>query len=219
MLETPERRFIDITVPLREELVTWPGVVERFSRDVVLSIEAGDGMTVSGLQLGAHAGTHVDAPCHFVAGAGGVETLSIDALVGEAYVVGIPHAERSITAEVLDAARIPTDATRLVLKTSNSGWSTSDAPFREDYVACDVSAAGWMLERGVVLVGIDYLSIEPFDADDEDYRVHRALLGANVVVVESLDLDGVDPGRYGLTVLPLLVPGSDGAPARAVLTA
>jgi arylformamidase len=210
-------RLIDITAPLSEELVTWPGVVERFERTTVASLDGGDAMTVSGLVLGAHAGTHVDAPNHFIAGAGGVESLPLDALIGDAHVLEIPPDATVISAAVLDSAGLPDDARRVLLKTRNSGWTASGDPFREDFVACDESAALRLLDAGVRLVGIDYLSVEPFDADERGYPVHRALLGAGVVVVESLELAGVDPGSYRLVVLPLLVPGSDGAPARAVL--
>ncbi len=212
-------KLIDISAPLHEGLVTWPGVVERFDRSLVASIDAGDAMTVSHLHLGAHAGTHIDAPCHFLAGAGGIETVRLDALLGPAYVVEVPVGARVITAEVLQAADVPAGTTRLLARTANSGWSRSTAKFREDYVAFDASAAQWCLDRSMVLVGIDYLSVEAFNADEDGFPVHRALLGAGVAVLESLDLDGVAAGVYELTVLPLLVPGADGAPARAVLRA
>lgn len=211
------RDLIDISAPLTSELVTWPGVVERFDRELVASFDDGDGMEVSHFHLGAHAGTHVDAPKHFVPGAGGIESVPLDALIGTAYVVEIPTGSPVITAALLEAG-VPDGTERLLAKTDNSGWSNRDAEFREDYIAFDESAADWCLEREIRLVGIDYLSVEPFDADERGYPVHKKLLGAEVAVVESLDLAGVAPGRYDLTVLPLLVPGSDGAPARAVLT-
>lgn len=211
--------MIDVTAPLREGLVTWPGVVERFHRDVMVSLDAGDPMTVSAFRLGAHTGTHVDAPCHFLPGAGGVESLPLDALIGDAHVIRVPNEDLLITADVLDAATVPSGVSRLLFKSRNSGWSRRDTEFREDYVACDESVADWCLDRGIRLVGIDYLSIEPFDADARDYPVHRALLDAGIVIVESMELADVDAGPYLLIVLPLLVPGSDGAPARAVLVA
>ena len=211
------RRIIDVTAPLREGLVTWPGVVERFHRNVAVSMEAGDSMTVSGFRLGAHTGTHVDAPCHFLPGTGGVESLPLDALIGDAWVVRVPDEQPVITADVLETANVPSGVSRLLFKSRNSGWSRREEAFREGYVACDESAADWCLDRGIRLVGIDYLSIEPFDADAWDHPVHRTLLGAGVVIVESLELADAEPGACSLIVLPLLVPGSDGAPARAVL--
>lgn len=206
----------DISAPLRPELVTWPGVVERFERQEVASFDAGDAMCVSHLRLGAHAGTHVDAPRHFLPGAGGIETVPVSALIGPAHVVEVPPGTSTITADLLQAA-LPSDATRVLARTTNSGWSRADVPFTESYVAYDTSAAAWCVQHGVELLGIDYLSVEPFDADARDYPVHRTLLAAGVVVLESLDLAGVAAGAYELVALPLLIPGSDGAPTRAVL--
>lgn len=211
------RALHDISAPLRAELVTWPGVVERFDRHTVASLDAGDAMTVSQLHLGAHAGTHIDAPCHFLRGAGGIETIPTDALLGSVHVVDVPAGIPVITAGLLDDAGVPDGTTRLLARTRNSGWSRRATAFDERYVAFDASAAAWCVDHGMVLVGIDYLSVEPFDADARDFPVHRTLLGAGVVVLESLDLLDVAAGPYDLVVLPLLIPGSDGAPARAVL--
>jgi arylformamidase len=221
MLRVPavdgRRPIIDISAPLRSDLVTWPGVVERFARSTVASFEAGDAMTVSHLHLGAHAGTHVDAPCHFLPDGGGIETIAASALIGPAEVIAVPAGQRVITAALLDEADVPAGTTRLLARTTNSGWSRTASTFDESYVAFDASAATWCVDRGIELVGIDYLSVEPFDADARDYPVHKVLLRAGVVVLESLDLAGVSPGTYDLVVLPLLIPGSDGAPARAIL--
>ena len=210
-------RIHDISAPLRPTLVTWPGVVERFERHEVASFATGDAMCVSHLQLGAHAGTHIDAPCHFLPGTGGIETVPLSALVGPAHVVEVPPARPVITADALEAAALPRSATRILARTANAGWSREATTFDEHYVAYDTSAAEWCVARVVALVGIDYLSVEPFDADTRDYPVHKTLLGAGVVILESLDLVGVAAGVYDLVALPLLIPDSDGAPTRAVL--
>ena len=210
-------RFIDISAPLRADLITWPGVVERFERTLASDLAAGDVMTVSHLRLGAHAGTHVDGPGHFLPHGGGVETLPLEVLIGPAQVVQIAPDRQIVAASDLDAAAVPAETERLLIKTGNSGWSRNDTAFREDYVALDESAAEWCLERGIRLVGIDYLSVEPFDAGNRAYPVHRLFLEAGVVVLESLDLAAASAGPYQLVALPLLIPGSDGAPARAVL--
>jgi arylformamidase len=211
--------ILDITAPLRPELVTWPGVVERFARREVASFALGDGMRVSHLQLGAHAGTHIDAPSHFLPDGGGIETLPLDALIGHAHVIDVPADAQLITADLLDAADVPGDVVRLLARTANSGWSAHATTFDEHYVAFDAGAAHWCVDHGIRLVGIDYLSVEPFDADTRGFPVHKTLLGAGVVVLESLDLADVAPGLYDLIVLPLLIPGADGAPARALLRA
>ncbi len=131
----PVRRIIDITAGLTEDLVTWPGVVERFERRPLSSLAAGDPMTVSSFQLGAHAGTHVDAPCHFLPNAAGVESVPLDALIGPAHVVEIPPNEPLVTAGILELSGAPRNVLRLLARTSNSGWSKNGGPFREDSVS------------------------------------------------------------------------------------
>jgi len=208
-------RVHDITASLREDLPTWPGE-EGFQRRLVKDFSKGDGSTVSHLSLGAHTGTHVDAPVHFIEGSGGIDAIAAEALVGPAVVAGLDHVERAIGGDDLEGS-VPEGAERVLVKTRNSGWSASDTEFREDFVALDPSAAEWLVARGVRLVGIDYLSIEPYGSGSKGHPVHRALLGAGVVIVEGLDLAGVEPGTYTIAALPLLVPGGDGGPARVVL--
>lgn len=206
-------RIHDVTASLREDLPTWPGE-EGFQRRPVKDLAKGDRSTVSHLSLGAHTGTHVDAPVHFIEGGGGIDAIAVEALVGPAVVAGLDHVERTIGGDDLEDS-VPAGTQRLLVKTRNSGWSAGDTEFREDFVALDPSAAEWCVARGVRLVGIDYLSIEPYGSSG--HPVHRALLQAGVVILEGLDLSGVQPGTYTVAALPLLVPGGDGAPARVVL--
>jgi arylformamidase len=210
-------QMYDITAPLRPDLPTFPG--EEGLRRTVVAEPPDEPALVSHLALGAHTGTHVDAPVHFLPGGGGVDTLPVDALVGPCHVTDLRHARGPISADDLAAAGVPAAAERLLARTRNSGWSRADTAFRDDYIAYDASAAEWCLEHGVRLLGIDYLSIEPFDAADAGHPVHRMLLGAGVVLLEGVDLADVEPGAYELLALPLLVPAGDGAPARVLLIA
>jgi arylformamidase len=178
-------------------------------------IAKGDDATVSILEMGAHTGTHIDAPSHFVHDGGGIETIPLDALAGAAIVADFTHIEKVIGADDLD--ELPRDIDRLIVKTRNSGWSKTDTEFRSDYVAFDESAAEWCVEYGLQLLGIDYLSIEPFGSNELEYPTHNTLLEDGIVVLEGLDLDGIEPGPYFLVALPLLIPGGDGAPARVLL--
>ena len=203
----------DISAPLREDLPAWPGE-EGMTRTVV-SAQPDDPATVSHLAFGAHTGTHIDAPIHFLPGGGGIETVSADSLVGPCFVADLRHVTDLITGDDLVGAGVSQDAVRLLALTRNSGWSRDDTEFRRDYVAYDLSAAEWCVEHGIRLVGNDYLSIETFQADG--YPVHKTLLGAGLAVLEGVDLDGVSPGVYDVAALPILVPGADGAPVRAVL--
>ncbi len=206
-------RIFDISVPISNTLHTYagdPGV--RISR--VSDFERGDPMTVSHLDMGAHTGTHVDAPLHFLPGGAGADQLDLQVLIGPALVVDLSHVEQVVTAADLRAAGIAHGTERLLLKTRNAAlWNRPR--FQEAFVALSPDGADYLLDVGIRLIGIDYLSVEPFATTD--YAVHRKLLGAGVIVVEGLDLSAALPGRYELVCLPLKIAGADGAPARAVL--
>jgi arylformamidase len=210
--------IFDISAPLRDDLPTWPGE-EALRRRFTASQSDGDAMTTSHLALGAHTGTHVDAPIHFLPDGAGVDAFVPDTFVGSAFVADLTGVAGPIGAADLDAAAIPPGTTRLLAKTRNSGWSAADRAFREDFVAYDESAATWCVDRGIRLLGIDYLSIERFDADQRGYPVHKTLLAAGVAILEGIDLADVPRGVYEIAALPLRIPGADGAPARAVLRA
>jgi arylformamidase len=180
-------------------MVTYPGDPEvRIER--VSSIADGAVANVSRLELGAHAGTHVDAPVHFVEGGAATESLAVDVLVGPAQVVDATSVAERIDAAAVDQLQLAGE--RVLFKTRNSElWASDD--FSEDFVSLTEDGARALLARGVRLVGIDYLSV-----GDE---------GAGVVALEGLDLRGVEPGEYLLVCAPLRLTGSDGAPARALL--
>lgn len=206
-------KIYDISLPVSEALVVWPGdPAIRITQPSHL--ERGDLYTVSRLELGAHTGTHVDAPAHFVRGGAGVDRLDLDLLVGPAQVVHVPEAG-VLTPEVLESLSIPPGTDRVLFRTRNSEcWNGGEKGFREDYVGVTDAAARWLMARGVRLIGIDYLSISTYD---DLAAPHQTLLGAGVIVVEGLDLSGVAPGLYRLVCLPIKLVDGDGAPARAIL--
>jgi arylformamidase len=207
----------DITVPVTPgETPTYPGD-PGIQFEAWSSIAAGDPANVTMLHLGAHTGTHVDAPAHFIEGAPGLTSLSLDALVGEARVIEIPPAAEAVGEEHVGAEALG-GATRVLFKTRNSSfWENPRGRFRTDFAYIKPAAARALADAGVRLVGFDYLSVEKFGS--EDFATHLALLSAGVVIVEGLDLRAVEAGLYELICLPLrLAAGSgDGAPARAVL--
>lgn len=205
----------DISLPISEALVVWPGDPPiRICQPSHL--ERGDLATVTRLDLGAHTGTHVDAPAHFVRGGAGVDTLDLEVLVGPAWVIHLPEA-KAITADLLATRAIPPGTERLLFRTRNSDrWARGEAAFFEGFVGVTEDGARWLVERGVRLVGVDYLSVAPF-ADPAP--THEILLRAGVVAVEGLDLSGIEPGAYQLVCLPLKLVAGDGAPARAILMA
>lgn len=177
------------------------------------SISRGDPYNISSLHVGSHTGTHVDAPHHFIDGAPMVEQIPIEALVGPAYVVE-HKPDRHITADDLEGAGLPANAERLLFKTPNARLLDLDR-FSRDFIALTPDAARWIVDRGIVLVGIDYMSVEPYDSTD--FVVHLTLLERNVVIVENADLRDVPPGRYRMVCAPLPVVGAEGAPARLFL--
>src|SRR6266550_7850595 len=180
-------------------------------------LDRGDAANVSLLHFGAHSGTHVDAPVHFIAGASKVEALPLESLIGEATVVEVPMDMMSIDDDFV-IKNCNQGVERILFKTRNSSfWNNSEEGFRTDYTYLEPNGARRLTEMGMKLVGIDYLSIEQFKS--ENHETHRILLSSGVVILEGLDLRNIPAGHYELICLPLRITGGsgDGAPARAVL--
>ncbi len=203
----------DITIPLRPGMPTYDDSESGPELRFHSLISQGDVANVSALAVGSHTGTHVDAPMHFIPGRETVEQIPVEHLVGRAWVIDHPH-ERDVTAADLEAAGLPVEARRVLLKTAN-GRLWDDDHFHREFVALAPDGARWLAEREFVLAGIDYMSIETFDAPG--FPVHHTLLEKGIVVVEALDLRAVPAGEYFLVCAPLAVAGADGAPARAFL--
>ncbi len=212
----PFMRIYDVSVAISEQTPTYPGDPGiEFSRWAAL--ENGDDANVTRLNFGVHTATHVDAPVHFIEGAGRVEAMPLDVLVGEARVLEIPEEVREISVQHLSPEDLR-GATRVLFKTRNSHfWANPEAGFRTDYTYITPDAARLLVENGVRLVGIDYLSVEAFEA--VRCETHQALLSSGVVIIEGLDLREIAAGTYELICLPLKITGGsgDGAPARAIL--
>ena len=206
--------IFDISLTITSDLPVWPGDpgVELTQTE---SMDKGGQVNVTRMNLGVHTGTHVDAPHHFLNDGRTVEQLPLEALVGPCYVVQLPDGVEAITSEVLDRTEITRDMKRVLFGTRNSHlWSKGETKFQTDFVAITEDGAEWLVERGVQLVGVDYLSVAPYD---DSTPTHEVLLKAGVVVVEGLNLSKVMRGFYELYCLPLKIAGSDGAPARAIL--
>ncbi|HET6668777.1 MAG TPA: cyclase family protein [Pyrinomonadaceae bacterium] len=206
----------DVSVALSADTPTYPGdpsiEISQF-----LSLANGDPANVSLIHFGAHSGTHVDAPAHFLAGGARVNSLPLETLIGRVQVVEVPPTIDTINAEFI-SSNCQTGDTRFLFKTRNSTfWNHDAAAFRSDYTSLDAAAARELVRLGVKLVGIDYLSIEKFGA--ETFETHQTLLSEGIVIVEGLDLRQISAGVYELICLPLRISGGsgDGAPARVVL--
>jgi arylformamidase len=207
-------KIFDISVAIHPKLPVWPGdpqvVLERYRK-----LSKGDASNDSRLACSVHCGTHLDAPAHFIENGATVEQLPLDMLVGNATVVEFPEIDM-ITPDLLETQKLDSQTDRLLLKTKNSDlWTDPDHEFNPDFVALSAESARWMVNSGIRLVGIDYLSIQMFK--DAEPLTHRILLEAGIIILEGLNLREVKAGEYQLICLPLKLAGSEGAPARAIL--
>jgi arylformamidase len=201
-------RPIDVSVTVRPGMPIYagdPGVAVELAK----SIARGDSSNVSHLTLGAHTGTHIDAPRHFIPKGEAASELPLEPFIGPCAVVDATAESGPLGRAAVASLDLPPGVERVLLKTSNSALWDRDA-FEPDFVRLNADGANALIDRGIRLVGIDYLSVG-------DLNAHLLLLAAGVGVIEGLDLRGVDRGDYFLVCLPLKIAGSDGAPARAVL--
>ena len=207
-------RYYDITLTISKDLPVWPNnpsiTLERVNR-----IEAGANSNVSRLDMGVHSGTHVDAPFHFLMDGYGVDRLDLDILIGPALVVAFPDSVAEISAVDIEQAHIPPGTQRVLFKTRNSGyWQRGEKQFQPGFVGLSVDGAEALIQLGIRLVGIDYLSVAPYK---KSRPTHEALLKASMIVIEGINLSEVPAGLFQLICLPLKLEATDGAPARVIL--
>ena len=202
--------FHDISLKLSGETVRWV-TAPPFELEERRRMSKGDPNNSSALNMSVHSGTHIDGPFHFVADGNTIDQLPVERFIGPALVYAV-EAERYITKEHVAGIRLD-GATRVLFKTRNSALLHKQE-YDPDFVAFSVEAAQSLVELGVELVGLDYLSVAHAD---EQVPVHRAFLDHGVVLLEGIDLSEVAPGRYELMCLPIPLGDSDGAPCRAVL--
>ena len=207
-------RIHDISLPVSPSLPVWPGD-PAIELEQTQSMDQGSEYNLTHLSSSVHIGTHVDAPLHFLSDGRSVDQLPLDVLTGLCYVVQLPDGVDAITAEVLDGVPLAKGTTRILFGTRNShGWASGETEFQPDFVAITEDGAEWLVVRGIQLVGVDYLSVAPYE---DTVPTHRVLLQAGIIVVEGLNLSQVPRGFYDLYCLPLKLVGVEGAPARAIL--
>jgi arylformamidase len=208
-------RLIDVSLEVGPDLVVWPGnpgvVITPTSR-----ISRGDSSNVSEIRLGSHTGTHVDPPFHFLDDGTTAEDLPLDLMMGQTTVADLRGVPGPIGPDELGGLSLREETTRLLLRTDNSAlWAGDPRAFPDEYVCLSPDGARWVVDNGITLIGIDFLSIEVRGAPG--HPTHRTLLEAGVVILEGLDLSDAEPGEYTLVCFPLKIAGGDGAPTRAVL--
>lgn len=207
----PMKQFIDITYPIQDGMVHWPGDVD-IEISKTASIAQGDDANSTSVAFSVHTGTHMDAPNHFLKNGKSLDEVSFQALIGPARVIEIKDNVCIRKEELMEYDLKKGD--RLLFKTKNSETDWTKQPFKENFVYIDTEAGAYMSEVGIQTIGVDYLSVGSQENGEE---VHKVLLENEVWLIEGLDLRKVEPGTYNLICLPIKIKGADGAPVRALL--
>jgi arylformamidase len=215
-----ENQWIDISIPLGKDIPelameTSDGEVPRSSVKRFFDVEKGDKVTMSRIEMDSHDGTHIDSPLHFIKGGTSIDEMPIGTAIGPARVIEIMN-EKEITVEELEAHGIR-QGERILFKTKNSPRVYSTRVYKGDYVAITPEAAEYLAGTGIILVGLDFLTIAGMNPPENITKVHLAFLTRGIYILEALNLDGVAPGNYELICLPLRLNRGDAGPCRAVL--
>jgi arylformamidase len=200
----------DISLSLSAQTTRWL-TAQPFELIERKRMSRGDANNSSSMHTSAHAGTHVDAPFHFVAEGATIDTLPVEVFIGPARVCEV-QTDGQITAA--HVAPLGLDGEQRVLFKTRNSKLLHKPEYDPTFVSFAVDGARALAERGVQLVGLDYLSVA---RADEQVPVHRAFLDRGIILLEGIDLSGVPAGRYELICLPIKIAGADGAPCRAVL--
>jgi arylformamidase len=209
---SPSQPWIDVTVPIRPAMPVFPGEPNPELRPLK-RIANGAKDNVSTITMSVHAGTHIDAPWHFIESGAKVHQLPVHNFSGRTLVIEIEHPEHIDVPEIRERWE---DTTRVLFKTRNSDLWTNDS-FRSDFVYVTPDAAQWIAQQRVILVGVDYLSVESFGS--KDALTHKTLLKERIAILEGLDLSGIRGGWYEMLCLPLKIMDAEAAPARVLLRA
>ena len=207
-------KIYDISMTLYNGMLTYPRDVP-YQRTLQRDLDKGDSSNVSAIQTTAHVGTHVDAPLHYLADGYGTDKIPLEQLYGPTFVADCRDVT-VVTGDLL-SDKVPAGAKRLLLKTDNSRrvFENPDAPFHKEFVYLSGSGAQFCVEKGIQLVGIDYLSIDKSGLAEKP--AHHIMLQKNITILEGIVLAQVEEGEYFLACGPLKMADVDGAPARAVL--
>ncbi|MFC1942306.1 cyclase family protein [Chloroflexota bacterium] len=219
--------WIDITIPLRNAMLYWPK--DPFIPEVktIWDVNKGDKVTLSEFHFHSHTGTHIDAPLHFVPGGGTIDEMPLDIAVGPARVIEIKDPE-SVKVEELAPYDIQRGE-RLLFKTQNSSKLYKTDQFSYEYVYLTIEAAEYLFEKGIVLIGWDYITLGKYQeesdwpttieylANSEIHHIHRLFLGHGIYIMECLNLEGVKPGNYELVCVPIKLEGGDAGMTRAII--
>lgn len=208
-------KIIDISVDISENMVLWEGDAGVKAR-WVMTLAKGDAYNLTRLYMSVHQGTHIDAPLHFLEDGYSTDHFPLEAMIGPVQVVRVDDKIDLITQNVLEQCAIHADSKRILFRTRNSNyWKSGDRSFHKDYCGITSDGARYLAGLGMRLVGLDYLSVSPISDLEEP---HRILMRKGIVILETLNLAEVIPGMYNLYCLPLKLVGTEGSPARVILT-
>jgi len=224
---TSKSGWIDITIPLRNAMVSWPSDPFLPTVNRIWDVNKGDKVTMSEFHFISHTGTHIDAPLHFVPGGGTIDEMPLETAIGPARVIEIEDTE-SVKVEELAPYNIQRGE-RILFKTQNSSKLFDTDEFTKEYVYLSFEAAEYLVNRGIILVGFDYITICRFETEAEYestavylatspmHRTHRIFLENGIYIMEFVNLAGVKPGNYELICLPLKLEHGDAGLTRAVI--
>ena len=215
LTETPQKKkYYDLTAKISDKTVVYPGD-PTFKSEDVCSLEKGSQFHLCQMHLGNHTGTHIDFPAHVIKGGKTSSHFAIENLIGSGLIIEVPDTAKSITKSFITDQPIMSNDF-VFFKTSNSKLS-KQSQFSDKYVYIEPEAAEELLKKGVKIVGIDYISVDQYDA--EDLPVHKSLLSKDVLIVEGLELNNAPVGRCKIYIMPMNVHDMDGLPARVVAKA
>ncbi len=211
---TQTSKWIDITIPLRDNMVRGPGVdPTRITR--INDVTKGDPVTMSKMTVISHTGTHIDAPLHFFRGGKSMDDMPLEAFVGPARVIEIKD-KVSVKVDELIPYNIQ-KGERILFKTLNSDRVYKTDEFIEDYVYISSEAARFLTDKRISIIGLDYISIGTFSSKENILETHEAFLGNDIWIIEGINLAGVNAGDYELVCLPIKLEKGDASLARAIL--
>ena len=205
-------KYIDISLTIKKNLPQWPGS-KPIKIKRIMDLNKGHLVNVSWIGIDVHTGTHIDAPKHFIKNGKSIDKINLNKLIGRCYLCNTGNKDE-INIDFLKNLDIPRGIDKILFKTKNSDlWRYKK--FHKDFVALTPNAAKWIVEKGINLVGIDYLSIQKFGEKDD--KTHKILLKKGVVIIEGLNLKDIKQGIYEIIALPIKIKSSDGAPTRVIL--
>jgi arylformamidase len=205
--------YYDITVSLGENTHIWPSQ-EKISIKDLKRMDMGGTSNIKSLKITTHSGTHVDAPLHMIPGGMSVDEIPLETFIGKVQVVEIKNPHEIKEEELFNKLLKGTE--RIIFKTGNTEKLKQHESFFSDYAYITQSCAKFLIDSGIKLVGIDYLSVDRFS--DKNHTVHKMLLGNGVVIIENLGLGNIEEGLYNIICMPMRIKNADGAPARVTLS-